>query len=193
MMQTYDPADAIVFYRLGDAFGDFSNFARYPININGGTFHTSEAAYQAARFPDHPEVQRLIADQENPMETKALARQYQALTRPDWITEDGGFRVAAMRWVVVAKLFQNFKRFSAVLDSTGDRLIIEQTRKDDFWGAILQPDGTLKGANMLGHLLVDIRAGLPNFVDGTALAPVNENDFKFFDQIAETIRLDRTS
>ncbi len=63
-----------MFYRLGDEFGDFSNFARYPISINGGLFQTSEAAYQAARFPDNPDIQRLIADAENPMETKALAR-----------------------------------------------------------------------------------------------------------------------
>ncbi len=179
-----------MFYRLGDEFGDFSNFARYPISINGGLFQTSEAAYQAARFPDNPDIQRLIADAENPMETKALARRYQPLTRPDWITKTAGFRLAAMRWVVLAKLFQNFERFSAILASTSDRMIVERTRGDDFWGAIMQPDGTLQGANMLGRLLVDIRNQLPNFAGGATLPPVNQHDFKFFGYLAETIQFE---
>jgi hypothetical protein len=48
------------------------------------------------------------------------------------------------------KLEQHFGRFFNLLKSTGDRAIVERSRRDRFWGAVLEKDGVLRGENMLG-------------------------------------------
>jgi hypothetical protein len=37
---------------------------------------------------------------------------------------------------------------------------VEQSRKDRFWGAILERDGVLRGENRLGQLLTELREEL---------------------------------
>jgi len=57
------------------------------------------------------------------------------------------------------KLAQNFDAFGEALLITDKRPIVEETSKHDvFWGAKDQGDGTLKGANVLGKLLMELRA-----------------------------------
>jgi type I restriction enzyme S subunit len=47
------------------------------------------------------------------------------------------------------KLAQNWKEFSRLLLATGDRAIVEESRKDDFWGAKVVDGNTLTGTNVL--------------------------------------------
>jgi hypothetical protein len=51
---------------------------------------------------------------------------------------------------------QNWTRFSELLLNTGDLPIVEQSRKDRFWGAV-PVEGKLVGANVLGRLLMELR------------------------------------
>jgi hypothetical protein len=37
---------------------------------------------------------------------------------------------------------------------------VEQSRKDRFWGAVLERDGVLRGENHLGRLLMELREEL---------------------------------
>ena len=61
-----------------------------------------------------------------------------------------------MRWCSPVKLAQNFQAFRELLLATGDLNIVEDSRKDDFWGAV--PDGDLLvGSNVLGRLLMELR------------------------------------
>jgi type I restriction enzyme S subunit len=63
-----------------------------------------------------------------------------------------------MRWCLHLKLSQNPVSFGRLLDSTGDRPIVEDSRKDAFWGAIPDAtDTTLTGCNVLGQLLMELR------------------------------------
>ena len=44
-----------------------------------------------------------------------------------------------------------------LLESTGDRPIVEESRRDDFWGAKPTGDHLLVGMNILGRLLMELR------------------------------------
>lgn len=69
-------------------------------------------------------------------------------------------RVRIMRWCIRVKLAQNWERFGGLLAETANRPIVEESRKDDFWGAIPGPDGRLVGRNVLGRLLMELRDSL---------------------------------
>ena len=170
----YRRDDVIAFRKTGDAFGGLSNMAPgFPILLQGHRIRTAEALYQACRFPHLPNLQRLILDETSPMTAKMRARPHRGDSRPDWIA----VRVPVMKWCLRVKLATNWSAFSALLLATGDRPIVEDSRKDDFWGA--KPDAEwLHGCNVLGRLLMELRARLSD--DPAALrvvAPVPIADF----------------
>lgn len=145
-----------VFLQTAGEFGGLSNMAGgYPLVVNGVTFLTSEALYQCCRFPLHPAIQQEIIDQASPLAAKMIAHslRYRPFIRPDW----NDIRVNIMRWCLALKLACNVTRFTALLLFTGCRPIVEKSRRDGFWGAIPTGD-TLIGRNVLGKLLVDLRA-----------------------------------
>lgn len=54
------------FFKVTEEFGGLSNMAGgYPLVINGITVFSSEALYQACRFPHQPEWQREIISQQS--------------------------------------------------------------------------------------------------------------------------------
>jgi hypothetical protein len=65
-----------------------------------------------------------------------------------------------MKWCLRVKLVHNWRKFSDLLLSTGDRPIVEDSRKDGYWGARPQENDTLNGQNVLGRLLMDLREKL---------------------------------
>lgn len=62
-----------------------------------------------------------------------------------------------MRWCLQVKLAQNYEKFRQLLLATGDKPIVEHSRRDDFWGAKPVDDATLIGVNALGRLLMELR------------------------------------
>ena len=152
--RTYDRADSVVFLKTKEAFGGLSNMAGgFPLKVNGIRILTSEALYQVCRFPHLPEVQKLIIAQKSPMTAKMKGKPHRANSRPDW----DQVRVKIMRWCLRVKLTQNWTTFSRLLLKTGDRPIVEQSRKDDYWGAKPVGEQTLVGMNVLGRLLMELR------------------------------------
>lgn len=150
----YDRERCVVFRRTSEAFGGLSNMAGgYPLTINGIYIRTSEALYQACRFPHLPEVQRAIISEHSPMTAKMRGKPHRKNSRPDW----DEVRVKTMRWCLRVKLAQNWDRFSNLLLETRDRPIIEESRRDDFWGAKPVDKYTLVGMNVLGRLLMEVR------------------------------------
>src|SRR2546426_9055121 len=155
--RTYNRRDSAVFRKTHEQFGGLSNMASgFPLEVNGVRIRTSEALYQACRFPQNTNIQRLIIQQRSPMTAKMLGKPHREETRPDWEK----VRVKIMRWCLRVKLAQNWRTFGALLCSTGDRLIVEESRKDDFWGAKAVDEDTLVGANVLGRLLMELREEL---------------------------------
>ena len=63
--QRYPRQGSVVFLRVNEANGELSNMnGKFPLRVNGIEIRTSEALYQACRFPGYPEVQRLIIERE---------------------------------------------------------------------------------------------------------------------------------
>ena len=153
-IRTYDRSSSVVFLKTKEAFGGLSNMAGgFPLLVNGVRICTSEALYQACRFPHLPDVQGLIIAQRSPMTAKMKGKPYRHDSRRDW----NRVRVNVMRWCLRVKLAQNWEFFSKLLLDTGDLPIVEQSRKDDFWGARPLDDRTLVGMNVLGRLLMELR------------------------------------
>jgi ribA/ribD-fused uncharacterized protein len=157
-MRRYLRSEVVVVYKTKDVFGGLSNMASgYPLKVNGVRILTTEALYQACRFPHVPEVQRLILAETSPMTAKMRSKPYRAQTRGDW----DAIRFKVMRWCLRVKLAQNFDEFGRLLLATREKQIVEQSRKDDYWGAKLSADGeTLVGQNVLGRLLMELRERL---------------------------------
>ena len=156
-MRTYDRREAIIFRKTNELFGGFSNMASgYKLCINSFKILTSEALYQACRFPHMPEVQRLILGQASPMTAKMKSKPYRQHTREDWDL----VKVKIMRWCLRLKLAQNWSKFSDLLISSNSKNIVEESKRDDFWGAKSKGDFLLEGANVLGRLLMELREEL---------------------------------
>lgn len=152
--ETYRRKECVVVFKTHNRFGGLSNMASgFPLTINGITILTSEALYQACRFPHLPNVQRIIIGQRSPMTAKMKSKPYRSQTRADW----DAVRVQIMEWCLRVKLAQHGDTFGRLLLSTEDKPIVEESRKDDFWGAKAQDFATLVGANVLGQLLMNLR------------------------------------
>ena len=181
--RTYRRQECAVFRKTDERFGGLSNMAPgYPLSVNGVPVWTSEAIYQACRFPHLPDVQRLIIDQTSPMTAKMRSKPYREQSRPDW----DEVRVQLMRWSLRAKLVQNWEKFRSLLLATGEceRPIVEDSRRDDFWGAVACKDDpqTLVGRNVLGRLLMELRERVRDMSadQWQAILPLKIPDFLLF-------------
>ncbi|MCI0717507.1 MAG: NADAR family protein [Acidobacteria bacterium] len=177
--RTYLRGESVVFRKTRETFGGLSNMASgFPLEVNRVTIWSAEALYQACRFPHLPEVQRLIIHQRSPMTAKMKSKPYRKDSRPDWMK----VRVKVMRWCLRVKLAQHWEKFGHLLLETGDRPIVEESRKDAFWGAKPQDDGSLIGINALGRLLMELREELrrQNSNQLKSVAPIPIPDFSLF-------------
>ena len=140
----------IHFYRTRDPYGEFSNFARYPIEIDGKRWPTSEHYFQAQKFAgsEHEEAIRRVG---SAMIAARMGRDRKKPMRPDWeVVKDD-----LMRRAVRAK-FQQHPELRDLLLATGNAVIIERTAKDSYWG----DGGGGSGENMLGRVLMEVRKEL---------------------------------
>jgi len=157
--RTYERSECAVFLKTAEQFGGLSNMAGgYVLTINGVRILTSEALYQACRFPHLSEVQKLIIGQTSPMTAKMKSKPYRKDSRSDW----DAVRVKIMRWCLHVKLVQHWQKFGDLLLSTGNMPIVEESYRDQFWGAKPIDAETLVGMNILGRLLVELRERLRN-------------------------------
>ncbi|RDI29161.1 hypothetical protein DFR41_101917 [Pseudacidovorax intermedius] len=189
LLRTYVRSEIVVFYKTKDEFGGLSNMASgYPLRINRVRILTAEALYQACRFPHMPDVQREIIGQYSPMTAKMKSKPHRKDSRPDW--DDVRYKV--MRWCLRVKLAQNYEEFGRLLLATRDRPIVEQSRKDDYWGAKLADEtgATLIGQNVLGRLLMELREKLKDDTEGAlkTVLPLSLPDFLLLGRPIETVR-----
>jgi len=184
--RTYDRASSVVFLKTDAPFGGLSNMAGgFPLHVQGTRIYTSEALYQACRFPHLPDVQRLIIGQASPMTAKMKSKPHRKDSRPDW----DRVRVRVMRWCLRVKLAQNWAKFSELLLRTGDRPIVEESRRDDFWGAKPVDEQTLVGMNVLGRLLMELREAVKAQGPGgfQAVEPLDIPEFLFLGRPIGTV------
>lgn len=166
LFRTYTLGKSIVFHKTKEDFGGLSNMASgYPLTINRVHIQTTEALYQACRFPNLPSVQKEIIGQSSPMTAKMKSRQNHNNSRPDW----NDIRYKVMRWCLRVKLAQNYDKFGHLLLETRNLPIVELSHKDVYWGAKLvnRSGDVLIGQNILGRLLMELREKLKEDSDGT--------------------------
>ena len=154
-IRTYIRSEVCAFRKTKELYGGLSNMAAgYPIKINKYNLYNSEALYQSMRYPHRPDIQKQIIGEKSPMAAKMKSKSCYSESRVDW--EE--IKVDIMRWCLRVKLAQNFIKFGRLLESTGKYQIVEEKRKkDDFWGARVIDENTLKGVNALGRLLMELR------------------------------------
>lgn len=142
------------FRKTKENFGGLSNMAGgFPVEINGIQIYSSEALYQACRFPHMPDVQDSILREKSPMTAKMVGKPFREESRKDWMQ----IRIKVMRWCLKVKLAQNFDAFGRLLETTSTKDIVEESSRDPFWGAIRISENELKGVNALGRLLMELR------------------------------------
>ena len=150
---TYQPSDVCGFRFTRETWGAFSNFQPLATPIAAGpwTFASTEHLYQSAKFGPSPDVQERIASTSSAREAAQLGRSAKGIN-PDWSSQ----RIDVMRWIIRVKHEANPGEIATLLERTGDKPIVEISNKDAFWGA--KPQGhTLQGANVLGHLWMELR------------------------------------
>ncbi len=140
----------ILFYKVSEAYGEFSNFSPHPIQLKEKLWPTSEHYFQAQKFSgtEHEEAVRLA---KAPMLAARMGRSCELPLRPDWES----VKDAIMREALRAKFTQH-PQLRSLLLSTGDAQLIEHTANDTYWA----DGGDGSGKNRLGELLMELRAQL---------------------------------
>jgi ribA/ribD-fused uncharacterized protein len=140
----------VKFYRTGDAYGEFSNFAAFPIRLNGVEWPTTEHNFQAQKFTGTPHEEAIrVAD--SPMAAAKMGRDRSRPLRSDWETVKDDI----MREAVLAK-FEQHPALRDLLLSTGNAELVEHTKGDAYWG----DGGDGSGLNKLGRILMEVRKRL---------------------------------
>ena len=154
--QRWDKARSSVFLKVQERFGGLSNMSNaHPYRDGGVEWGSTEAQFQALRFPDHPEIQEEVRRAHNAYAAKQVAYAHIDESRSDWEEVN----LAAMAYVLTRKHDASPAFREELAEATkGGRTIVEWSRKSQFWGAA--PDGqALLGQNVLGRLLNQLDAG----------------------------------
>jgi len=137
----------IIFRKLKEPFGEFSNFYPITITIDGRDYKSTEHYYQSKKY-EGTEWEEYIRNQDKPGGAAHEGRRDDLPLRSDW----NEVKLLVMRRALVAK-FKKIDRMRNLLLSTGNAEIVEYSKTDYFWGR--NEDGA--GYNMLGKLLMELR------------------------------------
>lgn len=137
----------IYFYSVADPYGEFSNFAYYPIRLKGKIWPTTEHYFQAQKSKEN-KLQEKIRRAKTPMLAARMGRNRKMKIRRDWES----IKINVMYDALRAKFTQH-DELREMLLSTGSSKLVEHTENDAFWG----DGGNGKGKNWLGKLLMKLR------------------------------------
>lgn len=142
--------DILDFYSVKQPFGEFSNFALFPIVIEGVEWATSEHYYQAHKYVD-PIMRERVRQAPSPYEAAQMGRDPQIPKREDWLE----VKDSVMETAVRAK-FDQHEILRSLLLHTKKAALYEHTTLDCYWGDC----GDRTGQNKLGLLLMRLRSEL---------------------------------
>jgi ribA/ribD-fused uncharacterized protein len=151
--------DEIKFYLKSETNGWLSNFAPWPILLDGRIWPTVEHYYQAGKFPHDSTYQEAIRTCRTPAKAWHLGNCKDRKPCQEWDDVREAVMVGALR----AKFTQHAE-LRNMLIATGDAHIVEASQRDRYWGS--GPDGT--GRNRLGQLLMCVRQELINLPEGSS-------------------------
>lgn len=137
----------INFYGTKDEYGCFSNFSRHRIFLKDKYWQTTENYFQAQKFAgtEHEEEVRIAP---TPMEAANMGRSRKRPLRKDWEKVKDEIMLKALR-----VKFTQREELKEILLETGDAILVEHTKNDNYWG----DGGDGSGKNMLGKMLMQVR------------------------------------
>lgn len=144
-----DTPERVCFYEQD--FYVLSNFSAFMVRWKGRLFATSEQAYHWEKFPDNQNLRSAILMADSAHAAFKLAEAAKDQRRGDW----DRVKVEIMLDILRAKAAQH-EYVRRKLLATGDRELVENSWRDDFWGWGPNRDGK----NMLGRLWMEVRAEL---------------------------------
>jgi GTP cyclohydrolase II len=143
--------EPIRFYHSDQPWGELSNFSRHAVFLLDRVWPTVEHFYQAQQFAGTPKEETIRC-----AATPTLAKRLATVFTPDYRRADWAeVKEAIMLDGLRAKFRQHPDLRLRLLESS-DRLLVEHTANDAYWGDA--GDGT--GKNRLGMLLMQVRAEL---------------------------------
>ena len=125
----------------------FSNFSSFAIEWKGKLWMTSEHAYHSEKFTDEA-LKAAIRETRSAHDALKLSHEHGGAYCPDWAQ----VKVGIMKEILHAKVAQHPYVKKKLLE-TGEREIIEDSWRDDFWGWGPNKDGQ----NHLGKLWMEVR------------------------------------
>lgn len=133
----------------------FNITAGFPLQVNDISIPTVEVLYQLCRFPDRPDIQEEIISCESLIAMRMKIQKYKSLSRTDW----DSVKTDIMWWCLRLKLAQHTSQIAEALESTENKMIVEESYKDRFWATVRSKENTneLIGENQMGKLLVRLR------------------------------------
>lgn len=144
-MYGLDNEKQIFFYE--HEFYVFSNFSSFAIEWKGKLWPTSEHAYHSEKFDDQ-NLKEEIRNSLSAHDALGLAKANIEKYRSNW----DEVKLGIMKEILRAKVEQHPYVKKKLLES-GDKELIENSWRDDFWGWGPNKDG----ANHLGRLWMEIR------------------------------------
>lgn len=146
-----DNSGPIYFYHSDQPWGELSNFSRHSVFIDSIIWPTTEHYYQAQKFntKEHQEQVRCAA---TPMLAKSQAyKLLEQFGKTDWVRIRESVMLKALR-----TKFSQHPDLAIKLMGSCDRLLVELSNNDEFWG----DPGDGSGQNRLGQLLMQVRTEL---------------------------------
>ncbi|MFA6237694.1 MAG: NADAR family protein [Bacteriovorax sp.] len=139
--------EVLDFYSVKNAYGEFSNFALFPITIEGIMWPSSEHYFQAQKFFD-PALKERVRTAATPFLAAQIGRDPNLPLRKDWSEVKDGVMLVALH----AK-FSQYEVLRTLLRSTNKSHIYEHTKNDCYWADC----GDRTGKNVLGEQLMQLR------------------------------------
>ena len=144
---------------------DFSQWAMRVIQDIDGTSYNCAEQYMMAKkallFGDHDALARIMQAQ-TPKEQQRIGRTVQGFDADTWNTHK-----FAIVWAGNFLKFTQHPDLQKKLLNSGDRIIAEASPEDLVWGIGYAPDDALaldqskwRGQNLLGHVLMSVRAAI---------------------------------
>lgn len=146
MPQKLDTEESVFFYE--QEFYVLSNYSSFAIQYNDQLFMTSEHLYHYHKFHANPEIQALIILARSAHDAQQIANKYKHLRNPDWDT----VKEQIMTEILILKIGQH-EYVKRKLLETGNRELVEDSWRDDYWGWGPNKDGR----NRLGMLWMFVR------------------------------------
>ena len=142
-----DFSDALYFYSSKEKHGEFSNFADFGFEFQEKFYSTVEHFYQSQKFSDDDYSEKIrLASTPKIASELGKSRNHKLKENWDEIKND-------LMFLGVKLKFENNQEILETLIGTDDRLLIENSPYDKYWG--IGQDGT--GYNHLGTVLMRVR------------------------------------